>query len=212
MSSPPHSSRLPASQCLPALTLRAPSPAAGGAGAAALGDPRLPPLRSPSLLGAPSGRGRRGTATRGASRYVRLGSGSGPGPAGKGAGAEEDEVAAAAAAAAGPAPSRTAPQHRHRRAGAGCGKAGGRPERTHPRRRPAAAQRPRLPRGEAGREAPHRYARQKATAGGGGRPRAGVGEGRPRRASLTSRPGRRTRGWGTRAHAGPRGARPPWAA
>ena len=76
----------------------------------------------------------------------------------------------------------------------------------------AVARRPRLPRGEAVREARHRYAREKGTARGGGRPRARGGEGRPRRASLTSRPGRRTRGEGTAAHACPRRSRPSWAA
>lgn len=42
-----HPSPLPSSQYLPALTLPAPSPAAGGARSAALGDPRLPPLLRP---------------------------------------------------------------------------------------------------------------------------------------------------------------------
>lgn len=77
---------------------------------------------------------------------------------------------------------------------------------------PAGRRCPRLPRAETGREARHRYARGPGTAGASRRPRAPGVDGRQGRASLTSRPGRRTRGEGTRAHAGPRGAGPPRAA
>lgn len=183
---------LPASPSFPTLTLRAPSPAAGGARSAAIGAPRLPPLLWSLLPGAPSGRRR--AAPRGASRYVRLGSsGSARGREGGGSWGRHRRRRPGprlpgCAAAETPAGGRRLREVGGRRGGRALAFVRGRGAQSRPR-------------GEAGKEARHRYARGEG--GGGGRgPRRG---GRRRRASLTSRPGRRTRGEGTRAHAGPRG-------
>lgn len=148
----PYPSQTPAAQSLPVLTLRAPSPAAGGARSAALRDPGLPPLPLSPLPGDPSCRGHRRAAPRGASRYVRLGGGSprgweGGGSRGGRKGGGRARALPGCAAAETPAGGRRL-------------QGGGRVPSLSPAGRPA----PRLPRGEAR----HRYARGAGTAGTAG--------------------------------------------
>lgn len=141
----PYPSLLSASQSLPTLTLRAPSPAAGGARSAAIPGSR-PFFPRPSSPEPASGPGRRRVALRGTGRYVRLGSGSARGREGggswgrRGGGGRARARPGCAAAeipaggrrlqGSGWAPARTRPRPRppaSRRGAARVGRPGGKP-------------------------------------------------------------------------------------
>lgn len=158
---PPHPHPRPshAFQSLSGLTLRASSPAAGGARSAALGDPRPPPLLlslcpwiPPQRPPPPPYSSARRKQVRAPRQLLRAGPGreGGGRRGGRGSGGQARAL-------------RAAPQERPPQADAGCRKADGHWEDAPS---PAGRRAPFAPRGEAGREARHRYARGEGTAGG----------------------------------------------